>query len=294
MSTHVSNIISFNEPLKKFVFEQIHLDITRNATDDFNLFHDKKKWHNITNNPFNGPIMLGFQLEALVEDQVKKIRSKENISPNKLAYSNYQFNFAGAIKPGEPFELTVKKTRQDTNNISNRICIKSKKRLVISGLKKDTSKPLYLATADFSTLKDFSSFEDKSLVLEGRYFLKKKYITTSNAKNYLTGSLVEQSDYIDEIDDKVNFPEMFPCSFISCALLEKARLEGLDFSKNPSVYTQHKISINKKLIGNIKSNDPLYILIQNEPFKKTTDLNCFGLNQANEIIFRSIISLSEI
>ena len=26
------------------LFNQLHIDVARNATDDFNLFHDSKKW----------------------------------------------------------------------------------------------------------------------------------------------------------------------------------------------------------------------------------------------------------
>ena len=47
------------------LFNQLHIDVARNATDDFNLFHDSKKWQYIKNNPFNGTIVLGFQLESL-------------------------------------------------------------------------------------------------------------------------------------------------------------------------------------------------------------------------------------
>ena len=297
MSISPSNIIPFKKTGKQFVFEQIHLDIARNATDDFNLFHDKKKWQKIANNPFNGPILLGFQLEALIEDQVKKHRSQEkHIVDRNLLFSNYHFNFAGAINPGEPFELDIKKTRQDikASTVSNRICIKKDRRLVLSGQKKNSASPLYLADADFKDLGNLATLDDFSFVLDQRYFLKKKYITTSNAKNFLTGSLIEQSDYIDEVEEKINFPEMFACSFISCALLEKAKVENLDFCKNPSVYTQHKISINLELNQSLKSNDPLYILVENVPFGQSTRLNCYGLTQSKQILFRSIISLSEI
>lgn len=275
--------------------EQIHLDVARNATDDFNLFHDKNKWQRIKNNPFNGPILLGFQLEAFIENQVTKQRSLEAIENLKrLAYSNYQFNFAGAINPGQPFELNIKKTRQSKDSTSNRVCIKSDNRLVISGLQKDTVSPLYLAGSNFSNLGNLSTIKDKDLVLNKQYFVKRKFMTTSNAKNFMTGSLVEQSDFIDETEDKVRFPNIFPSSFISCALLEKAIQEGVDFKENPSVYTQHKISINKNLCNQLKSNHPLYIFVQNVPFAQTTSLNCFGLTQANEILFRAIISLSQI
>ena len=29
------------------LFNQLHIDVARNATDDFNLFHDSKKWQYI-------------------------------------------------------------------------------------------------------------------------------------------------------------------------------------------------------------------------------------------------------
>jgi hypothetical protein len=281
----------------QFVLEQIHLDIARNASDDFNLFHDKNKWQTIRDNPFNGPILLGFQLEAFIIDKITALRSNENLTfENIHPYDNYQFVFAGAIQSGDKFELNINKTHKNEakHSLSNRIYIKNNERLVLTGQKKDTNKPLYLANTDFSTLKDLSGTADKSIVLNGQYFMKKKYLTTSNAKNFLTGCLIEQSNYIDEVENKVNFPSIFPCSFISSALLEKARLEGINFSENPSVYTQHKISINNEGINRLKSNSPLYILIENKPFDKSTQLNCFGLNQSNDIVFRSIISLAEI
>jgi len=297
MATQPSNIIPIHSKQNEFFFEQIHLDIARNATDDFNLFHDKNKWQSIRNNPFNGPILLGFQLEAFIIDKIKEFRSHENLpTENNHLYDNYQFVFAGAIKPEDTFELNINKTRyNETNNtLSNRVYIKNNERLVLTGQKKGTNKPLYLGDADFSTLEELSTITDKSLVLDGQYFMKKKFITTSNAKNFLTGCLIEQSDYIDEVENKINFPHIFPCSFISSALLEKARLEGINFRENPSVYTQHKISINNKQINRLKSNSPLYILIENKPFKENTQLNCFGLSHSNNIVFRSIISLAEI
>ena len=51
------------------LFDQLHIDVARIATDDFNLFHDSKKWQYIKNNPFNGTIVLGFQLESLIRNK---------------------------------------------------------------------------------------------------------------------------------------------------------------------------------------------------------------------------------
>jgi hypothetical protein len=43
-------------------------------------------------------------------------------------------------------------------------------------------------------------------------------MTNSNAKNFLTGSLSEQADYFEELEDRVHYPEIFPCSLISWSL----------------------------------------------------------------------------
>ena len=55
-------------------FQQIHIDAARNATDDFNPFHDPRKASLIRANPYAGPIVLGFQLECLIADDVERQR----------------------------------------------------------------------------------------------------------------------------------------------------------------------------------------------------------------------------
>ena len=58
--------------------DQIHIEAARNATDDFNPFHDKNRWRNIAANPFPGPIALGFQLECLIEEQIRRYREQQS------------------------------------------------------------------------------------------------------------------------------------------------------------------------------------------------------------------------
>jgi len=80
---------------QSFVFEQIHIEVARNATDDFNLLHDKKKWQCTRHNPFEGPIVPGFQLEALLERQIEVFRSAQDergiIDRYNLRFSNYKY-----------------------------------------------------------------------------------------------------------------------------------------------------------------------------------------------------------
>ncbi len=49
-------------------------------------------------------------------------------------------------------------------------------------------------------------------------------------------NLADQSDYFDDLAQTAEYPEVFPCSLTSGALLEKAQLENHDFKRNPMVY----------------------------------------------------------
>jgi len=280
-------------------FQQIHIDIARNATDDFNLFHDPHKWHEIQGNPFAGTIVLGFQLESYVENMMSAYRLKnhelKNINENNFQFSNYQFTFANAIKPGQKTTIDIKKSQLkeiDGNTIwSNRIAVKADGQLALMGYKKESSHPLFLADSDFSSLGNLNTLADRSYIEGNNFFLKRKFMNTSNAKNFLCGSFTDQSEYFDELNDKANFSEIFPCSMISCALLEKALKNHHDFKKEPMVYTSHKITVDKFLLDKLKSNDALHILV-----KELTDTpnayECYGLIHNKQILYRALISLT--
>ncbi len=294
---------------QQFVFNQIHIEAARNASDDFNLFHDKRKWLQITHNPFKGPIVLGFQLNALIEYQIRLFREANHedkiIEENRLRYSNYQITFVNAVRPDNPIQLQIKKTLIKTIpdlTLTNRVMIKAKDKTVLIGYKKETPKPLFLADIDLSKLPNLNEFADRSKIPDTPFFLKKKYMNNGNAKNFLSGSLAEQSDYFDEIDGLVQYPESFPCSLTSGALMEKALLEQHDFKRNPMVYTSHELSIDRELLRELKSHDQLMILVHQLPESNTVTLNktgirlrvydCFGLIKDQQVLFRAKMRLA--
>ncbi len=296
---------------KEFVFNQIHIEAARNASDDFNLFHDKRKWLQITHNPFKGPIVLGFQLNALIEYQIRLYREAHHenkiIEENNLRYSNYQITFLNAVRPGHTVSLQIKKTLIKTIpnlTLANRVAIKSNGKTVLLGFKKETQEPLFLPEADFANLPDLHELADRSLIPKTPYFLKKKYLNNGNAKNYLSGSLAEQSDYFDEIDNLENYPESFPCSLTSGALLEKAQIENHDFKRNPMVYTSHELSIDRECLRGLKDHDELDILVNQHPDSENFTLNktgiklrvydCFGLVKGKNILFRAKMRLASL
>lgn len=291
-------------------FNQIHIDVARNATDDFNLFHDSQKWSRIFQNPFHGPIALGFQIESLIENKILQHRlvNHENgfIHKHHLNFSNYQFSFANAIKPDQNIAIDIRETQisEDHENpsLSNRVSVKSDKKLALIGFKKETLQPLFLPEADLSGIaQDLKNYPDRSFLQQQtseqakNFFLKRKFMNVSNAKNFLCGSRVDQRMFFDELENRYQFPEIFPCAFISCALLEKFMIRNLDFERSPMVYVSHKISIDRQLLTNLKSNNCLHILLHLQTPQATNSniqvYECYGLLQDNSILFRALVEL---
>ena len=299
---------------QSFILDQIHIEVARNASDDFNLFHDKHKWLQIMHNPFKGPIVLGYQLNTLIEYQMRLYREAHHenkiISENKLRFSNYQITFVNALKPATPFELEIKKTLIKTIphlTLGNRISIKSEGKTILIGFKKETQTPLFLEDTKFNKLPNLNVIPDKTIIPGTDYFLKRKFLHNGNVKNFLSGSLAEQSDYFDELTHVANYPEIFPCSLASGALLEKAQLENHDFKRNPMVYTSHEISVDRQHLSTLKNDDKLYILVKQHPESSSNTLNqtnimlrtydCYGLLHNDDVLFRirmNLVPLEEI
>jgi hypothetical protein len=284
---------------KNLRFQPIHIDVARNATDDFNPFHDNNRWHKIANNPFPAPITLGFQLECFIENQLRLYRAQHNenklIESEGLKFSNYEFKFVNAVLPGQDISIDVKDSRHrpgDNPTLGNRVSLKADGTLAVTGYKRESRSPLCPAHIDLTGLGDLRKAQDRAFLPDQDLFLKRKFITTSNAKNFLASALVEQSDYIDELDDRVRFPEIFPCALLSCALLERALQQGHDFEREPMVYKSHNISIDRIRLRELRSNDALHLLSRNtDPAGATQVYDCFGVINCEDLLFRARIDL---
>lgn len=292
----------------KFSLDLVHIDVARNATDDFNLFHDKKQWQQIVDNPFGGPIALGFQLECFIEDYIKQYRQQNDelkiIQQQQLKFSNYSFNFAGVARPKDNLTAIIKKSRILKDHkpvLSNRVIIKNQQGIILIGFKSESTEALFANDQSFNPTLLAGDLFDRTLVGESEYFYKRKYTTNSNAKNFLTGSHVEQSNYFDEVNDKILFPETYCTSLISCALLERGKANHLDFKRNPMVYTSHKISVHRENVAKLRSDQQMHILVgppisnavsATEQHSALVTHHCFGLNQDKDLLFQGEIELA--
>ncbi|WP_018951521.1 hypothetical protein [Thioalkalivibrio sp. AKL12] len=295
------------------VYRQIHIDVARNATDDFNPFHDGDKWARIRGNPFGGPIVLGFQLECLAEALVTRTRLAEGETDNAepLPFRDYQFTFADALRVDEPFTTEVKPTRRRPDEAgreqpSNRIVMRKDSGLVLLGHVRDTFAPRALPEEVLALPAngDLDQLEDRCVLPGNGWFHKRKFMANSNAKNLLSGSLVRQADYFDELEDRINFPDMFPAALISCALLERAHADGHDFYRDPLVYTAHHISVDQRLARSLRSAEALHILVSPAEHLETVDrglagsgmaqrrYRCFGILSGARTLFRGELLLA--
>ena len=253
-----------------YCFEQLHIDVARNTTDDFNPFHDPMRWRRVRDNPFGSTIVLGLQTEFLVSDLIARKRGRQGpdgtADGEGLQFTNFEFRFAGVLRPGECFDVEVRKTVDKTaegGGISNRAVVrKDNGDLVLMGTQSETAQPRFLAEADLSHLPPMTTLPDRQPLPGTPFFYKRKFLTTSNGKNFVLAGLGRQQDYFDELEDVVRFPPVFSAALLSCALLEKARSEGYDFEGDPVVYTSHQISVDRRLQDRLCSNASLHLLVE--------------------------------
>lgn len=320
MNAEVSSLVAKLDDLRRpletasqnLCFDQFHVDVARNSTDDFNPFHDPRRWRQVVGNPFESTIALGFQIEFLVADRVNAHRRANGedvlVEQNSRCYTNYEFRFVNALHAGESFKLDIKETLDKTGSgggISNRIVVRRSagEKLILIGTQSETTQPRFLANDTLNELQAVQHLPNGSLTPGGKYFSKRKFLNTSNGKNFALGSLCDQHDYFDELAERVYFAPLFTASLLSSALLEKGWAEGHDFVADPLVYTSHQISVDNRLQKQLRSNDRIHILVEGpltaQPSKGLGQTpveqllyRCFGVLDGHQILFRANVQLA--
>lgn len=268
---------------------QLHIDIARNATDDFNLFHDPMRWQRISCNPYRGTIALGFQLGLYVEAQINQSAS----AIEQRQYSVYEFTFVNPAKVGDELNLVVKRARvaqtEKGEQQSQRLILKASGKTCLMGFYRQSD---YLSVTS-SLLKyskdQISKMADRTLI-DGNVFLKRKWMIVGNAKNYLLSAFADQTRYIDEFADKVRFPQFYPLSLMSSAMLERAQALNYDLIQNPMIYVSQNLCIDNEQLDKLKSNDCLNMLVA--PVKSDSGhLTCAGWVNNDSPLFCAEVKL---
>lgn len=242
------------DPLR---FTGLHIDVARFATDDFNPFHDRNKWQRIAGNPFGGPIVLGFQLTTHLVHAVSALHAV----PPAQRYLHARFTFADAVGVDDEVTTIVKPAQQTgPGTLSHRVALRTPRGLALTG---------HVRYVDDSPVNPpnpvqpigLARLRDRTDVPGTGFFLKRKFMTTANAKNFLLGAIVDPALYFDEMEERVRFPELFPVSLVSCALLERGMRRGDDFLQTPMVYSYHDLVVARDVAARLRSNDMVNILV---------------------------------
>ncbi|MFC3122701.1 hypothetical protein [Agaribacter flavus] len=270
---------------------QLHIDMARNATDDFNLFHDRHRWNWVKNNPFHGPIALGFQLGMYIESELKRSNEKPAQS---FRFSTYEFNFANPARVDDKLSLDIKPPRisekPEGELVSQRICLKVNGKPGLIGFYRLSNFATIVPEISEQTPSQLMQYTDKSFI-EGDLFLKRKWMIVGNAKNFLLSAFADQTLFIDEFADKVSFPNMYPMSLISSALLERAQAKHYDLIGNPLIYVSQHLCIDNQQVQNLRSNDCLQMLVKeiSDEGSNIVHLHCCAwVKQASPLFFASL------
>ncbi len=292
----------------RYRFRQVHIDVARNSTDDFNPLHDPNKWHTVARNPFGGTLVSVPQLECLIEYLVgrNRVGTEARIAQRfGLDFCNYHFSFAGALACGEEFSVRLRHAilkRRGAISLCSHVRVSGRRKLILVGSVRRTAKPLYLPAAQFSGLTDPEQHADITYVPGTPYFLKRKFLSTGNAKNFVAGSLADQAYYFDEVSGRVNFPDMMPVSYIASALYEKGAADNIDYRVSPMLCARHLISVDQRLARGLASNDRIHILVEGPAIVRgapalaglhapTLRYSCYGLIRDSRLLFRSLVFL---
>ncbi|HMM75907.1 MAG TPA: MaoC/PaaZ C-terminal domain-containing protein [Gammaproteobacteria bacterium] len=282
--------------MAEIVYTPLHIDVARYASDDFNPFHDKHKWQDIAGNPFGGPIALGFQLGAFIVETVREAWRRAALVHDYHRYSTVQLRFVDAVRAGDPLAVEVKPARAalDGDGVASRFVLRRHGRAAVLGsLRAETRMPGEDdAIDDLRFALALDGLPDRHVVPGGAWFLKRKFMLTSNAKNFLSAAGVDAFRYFDELADRVQFPELYPASLISSALLERGIHRRHDFVREPMIYAQHLITTDREVLARLRSNDRLNLVVSEEPAGQPRMVHrCRAYTARGERLFTAEITL---
>ena len=268
---------------------QLHIDIARNATDDFNLFHDPMRWQCISGNPFQGTIALGFQLGLYVETQINRNES----AIDQRQYSVYEFTFVNPAKVGDELNLVLKRARvaqtEKGAQESQRLILKASGKTCLMGFYRQSDYQSITSSLLKYSNDQVSKMTDRTLLDDG-VFIKRKWMIVGNVKNYLLSAFADQAQYVDEFANKVRFPKFYPLSLMSSAMLERAQALDYDLIQNPMIYVSQNMCIDNQQLAQLKSNDCLNILVapvETDP----CHLTCAGWANSEQPLFCAEVKL---
>lgn len=287
-----------------YCYKQLHIDVARNSSDDFDPLHDSNNPRSIGRDPKQRPTVLAFQLNCLIEYLTSRDDALPAVAESR--FRNYDFVFSDDLRQDQVFSVSTNTIDPEAGGGGPpvRVEVAEHNNLMLIGSVWRSDTPHYLSETELPDFESIDTQPDLTYVPDTPFFMKRKFLSTANAKNFIASSLADQAFYFDEVHERIRFPDMVPVSYISNAIFEKSLADNEDLWRNPMVYHRHQISVDRGLGRSLRSNHKLLILIAGPQVSRAISqggaspgkmygYDCFGLTGAPklQVLFRARVVL---
>ena len=243
-------------------FTQSEVDTVRSITDDGNPIHDPDKWHNVQNNPFDGPIVLGFQLVELAAratsdsalGQSAYTKAARPVHQTTI-YNRYRVTFLNAVKADERVEMTASAVRRldSVGSSRQRFVARTCESIVMKGYRETVTESSGNTDYMFDGIEPINGSGGSNAVQHHSVMTTQKLLSTAHARRFATAC--GDSNHQNNVHGLRGLAsDIYPVSMTSGALVQYASSCGWDLSVRPFVYRSQDIRIDSSRLDGLSTN----------------------------------------
>jgi len=253
-------------------FTQSDVDSVRSISDDGNPIHDPSVWYKVQNNPFDGPIVLGYQLVELAaratSDSIlneSQYRANASSTPHDGIYSRYRVTFLNAVRPNENVEMKASAIRKIESEevVRQRFVARSAGTIVLKGYRETVVGNSENTDYMFAGIDQRERFGRSSAQTDGEVMTTEAQLSTSHARRFAKacGDSVHQNN-VHGLRGLAS--DIYPVSMTSGALVRYAINSGWDLCARPLVYRSQDIRIDSSRLMGLSGNTAISLQTRRE------------------------------
>jgi len=265
-------------------FTQSDLDSVRSISDDGNPIHDPSVWCKVQNNPFDGPIVLGFQLVELAARATSdtflnesRYKASANSAPHSGVYSRYRVTFLNAVLPNVNVEMKASPVRkiESEKTLRQRFVARSAGNIVLKGYRETVVGNSENTDYMFSGIDQGERLGSSSAQPDGEVMITETQLLTTHARRFAKacGDSVHQNN-VHGLRGLAS--DIYPVSMTSGALVRYAINSGWDLCARPLVYRSQDIRIDSSRLNGLSGNTAISLQTRRDTSHRGTQTNEMG------------------
>jgi|GEM_PF-5923434 len=251
-------------------FTQSDVDTVRSISDDANPIHDPEKWSKVQNNPFDGPIVLGFQLVELAARATSspllhqaQCAKKSRPPSRRTVINRYRVTFLNAVKANETVDIKASATRHLDCGVTTRqrFVARSGSSIVLKGYRE-----IVMATEDkrddmFADVGQGGERSTVGMIGSRAVMTTEKLLSTTHASRF--AKACGDSTHDNNVHGLRGLAsDIYPVSMTSGALVRYAISSGWDLSVRPFVYKSQDIRIDSSRLSQMSTSTAITLQTQ--------------------------------